>query len=45
MLVISNFSVSHNVFKSLLSQGRLKSGLCGKGLTLYQTKIFFTGPN
>ena len=22
---------SHNVFKRLLSQGRLKSGLCGKG--------------
>ena len=28
----SIFSFSHNVFKWLLSQGRLKSGLCGKKL-------------
>ena len=28
----ANFSFSRNVFKRLLYQGRLKSGLCGKGL-------------
>ena len=32
MLVTSIFSFSHNVFKRLLSQGRQKSGLCGKEL-------------
>ena len=32
-LVTSIFSFSHHVFKSLLSQGRQKSGLCGKELT------------
>ena len=32
MLVISIFSYSHNVFKRLLFQGHLKSGLCDRGL-------------
>ena len=32
MLVTSIFSFSQNVFKRLLSKGRLKLGLCGKGL-------------
>ena len=32
MLVTSIFSFSHNVFKRLLSQGRQKAALCGKGL-------------
>ena len=34
MLVASNFSFSHNVFKSFFffSQGCKRSGLCGKGL-------------
>ena len=38
MLVTSIFFFSHNVFKRLLSQDRLKSGLCGKELTLNQNK-------
>ena len=29
-----------NIFKGLLSQGFLKSGLCGKNLTLYLTTKF-----
>ena len=32
MLVTSIFSFSHNVLKRILSKGRLKSVLCGKGL-------------
>ena len=32
--VTSIFSFSHNVFKSFLSQGRLKLGLCGKELNV-----------
>ena len=34
MKVTSIFSFSHNVFKSILSQGCYRSGLCGKELTL-----------
>ena len=40
MLETSIFSISHNVFKRLIYQGRLKSGLCGKGLTHFQTTNF-----
>ena len=32
LLVTSNFSFSHSVFKRLVSQGRLKVLLCGNGL-------------
>ena len=35
MLVTSNITFSHNVFRMFLSQGRLKLVLCGKGLNLY----------
>ena len=34
MLVTSILSFSYNVFKRLTSQGRYKSGLCGKWLKL-----------
>ena len=37
MLITSIFSFSHNVFKRLPFQGRLKSQLCGKELILYQS--------
>ena len=39
MLITSIFSFSHNVFKTLLNQGRSKSRLCGKGLKKKQKKI------
>ena len=44
--VTSIFSFSHNVFKRLLSQGRLKSGLCGKELSKHycQTKAKIFNP-
>ena len=32
MLVTSNFSISHSVFKRLVSQGRQNVSLCGNGL-------------
>ena len=32
LLVTSNFSFSHSVFKELVSQGRQKASLCGNGL-------------
>ena len=32
LLVTSNFSFSHGVFKRLVSQGRQKVSLCGNGL-------------
>ena len=32
LLVMSNFSFSHSVFKRLVSQGRQKVSLCGNGL-------------
>ena len=35
-LVFHKHILFHNVFKRLLFQGCKKSGLCGKGLTLYQ---------
>ena len=34
LLVTSNFSFSHRVFKRLVSQGRQKVSLCGNGLGL-----------
>ena len=34
LLITSNFSFSHSVFKRLVSQGRQKVSLCGNGLTL-----------
>ena len=33
LLVTSNFSFSHSVFKRLVSQGSQKVSLCGNGLT------------
>ena len=39
MLVSSIFSFSHNVFKWLFLQGHYKSGLCGKELNLFTTKL------
>ena len=33
LLVTSNFSFSHSLFKGLVSQGRQKVSLCGNGLT------------
>ena len=40
MLVTSIFSLfSHDVFKRLLSQGRLKSGLCSKELSENMIKL------
>ena len=32
LLITSNFSFSHSVFKRLVSQGRQKVSLCGNGL-------------
>ena len=34
MLVTSIFSFYHNVFKRLCKQGRVKSGMCGKELSI-----------
>ena len=40
LLVTSNFSFSHSVFKRVVSQGHQNVSLCGNGLTLHQmTKI------
>ena len=36
LLVTSNFSFSHSVFKRLVLQTRKNKGLFGKGLTLYR---------
>ena len=41
LLVTSNFSFSHSVFKRLVSQGRQKVSLCENGLTLSQTSPGF----
>ena len=40
LLVMSNFSFSHSVFKRLVLQTRKNQGLFGKGLTLSQTTNF-----
>ena len=41
LLVTSNFSFSHSVFKRLVSQGRQKVSLCGNGLTSICKRIIF----
>ena len=41
LLVTSNFSFSHSIFKRLVSQGRQKMSLSEKGLNLYQTSPDF----
>ena len=40
LLVTSNFSFSHSVFKRLVSQGRQKVSLCGNGLICKFLKLF-----
>ena len=46
LLVTSNFSFSHSVFKKLVSQGRQKVSLYGNGLTLYHSIMMFNSvPN
>ena len=45
LLVTSNFSFSHSVFKRLVLQTRKNQGLFGKGLTHYQTTKCYTGAN
>ena len=40
LLVTSNFSYSHSVFKRLVSQGRQKVSLCGNGLKKLKTEIY-----
>ena len=40
LLVTSNFTFFHSVFKRLLLQTRKNQGLFGKGLTHYQTTNF-----
>ena len=42
LLVSSNFSFSHSVFKRLVSQGRQKVSLCGNGL-MYNPKQLWHG--
>ena len=44
LLVMSNFSFSHSVFKRLVSQGRQKVSLCWNGLTLYRIVPTFNDP-
>ena len=44
LLVTSNFSFSHSVFKRLVRQTRENQGLFGKGLTLSQIKPGFYIP-
>ena len=44
LLVTSNFSFSHSVFKRLVSLGRQKVSLCGNGLTHSLKKHFETVP-
>ena len=44
MLITSNFSFSHSVFKRLVLQTCKKKGLFGKGLTLYQAIARFNEP-
>ena len=38
---VENIVGKGDVFERLLFQGREKSGLCGKGLTLYQMIKFY----
>ena len=39
LLVTSNFSFTHSVFKRLLSQGRQKVSLSGKGLSQVSIRL------
>ena len=39
LLVTSNFSFSHSVFKRLVSQGLQKVSLCGNGLMIFKQEI------
>ena len=41
LLVTSNFSFSHSVFKRLVSQGRQKMSLCGNGLNFLRQSITY----
>ena len=41
MLVTSNFSFSHSVFKRIVFQGHQKVSLCGNGLTHYHIMPHF----
>ena len=41
LLVASNFSFSHSVFKRLVSQGHQKASLCGNGLIQIQQNDLF----
>ena len=41
LVVTSNFSFSHSVFKRLILQTRKNKSLFGKGLILCQTRTFF----
>ena len=45
MLVMSNFSYSHNVFKSCLLLMHQSEYLWSKGLTLHHTILFFNNSN
>ena len=44
LLVTSNFSFSHSVFKRLVSQGHKKVSLCGNGLNLITYKLNYIIP-
>ena len=44
LLVMSNFSLFHSVFKRLVLQTRKIQGLFGKGLTLICTVLTFNDP-
>ena len=39
VLVMSNFSFSHSVFKRLVSEGRQKVSLCGNGLNRLNIEV------
>ena len=43
LLVTSNFSISHSVFKRFVVQTHKNQGLFGKGLNLNKLKIFING--
>ena len=45
LLFMSNFSISHSVFKRPVLQTCINQGLFWKGLTLYQTRRIYTGLN
>ena len=45
LLVTSNFSFSHSVFKRLVSQGRQKASLCGNGLMSMEYTRLYHSPD